>query len=87
MNLSKTFIIDLNKDFANTYHGLFFDLCPLKYFEPKIQGLTWKALGVWTKNHPQVVGTCPGHGPQLVAQDRLSKNCEPEPPPPLNKQE
>ena len=24
------------------------------------------ALGLWTLNHPQVVGTCPGHGPQLI---------------------
>ena len=45
-----------------------------------LQGLTWAALGLWTQNHPQVVGTCPGHGPQPIAQNILSKSFGPEPP-------
>ena len=28
-----------------------------------LQGVTWAALGLWTQNHLQVIGTCPGHGP------------------------
>ena len=32
-----------------------------------LQVLTWATLGLWTQNHPQVVGKCPGHGPQLIA--------------------
>ena len=31
------------------------------------QGFTWTALGLWTQNQPQVVGTCSGDGPQLIA--------------------
>ena len=34
-------------------------------------------LGLWTQNDPQVVGTCPGHGPQPVAQNRISKSLGP----------
>ena len=36
------------------------------------------------ENHPQVVDTCPGHGPQLIAQNRSSTSFGPEPPPSLN---
>ena len=43
-----------------------------------LQGLTWASLGLWTQNNPQVVGTSPGHGPQLTAQNRLSKSFGPE---------
>ena len=47
-----------------------------------LQGLAWAALGLWThQNNPQVVGTCPGHGPQPIAQNRVSKSFGPEPPP------
>ena len=28
-----------------------------------VQGLTGAPLGLWAQNHSQVVGTCPGHGP------------------------
>ena len=42
-----------------------------------LQGLIWAALGLWTQNHPQVVGLCPGHGPQLIAQSRPSKKYTP----------
>ena len=30
----------------------------------------WAALGLWAQNHHQIVGICPGHGPQLVAQNQ-----------------
>ena len=45
-----------------------------------LQGLAWAALGLWIQNHPQVVRTCPGHGPQRMAQNRLPKRFWPEPP-------
>ena len=35
-----------------------------------LQGLKWAALGIWTLNHPQVVGICPDNCPQLIAQSR-----------------
>ena len=28
-----------------------------------VEGLTWAALDLWSQNHPQVGGTCPGHCP------------------------
>ena len=31
-----------------------------------LRGLTWAMLYVWTKNYPQVVGTCSGHHGQLT---------------------
>ena len=42
-------------------------------------------LYVWTKNYPQVVGTCSGHHGQLISQNCvLTKiRAEPPPPPPL----
>ena len=48
-----------------------------------LQGLTWAALGLCTQNHHQVDGISPGHGPQLIAQNRISKSFRPEPPTPL----
>ena len=47
-----------------------------------LQGPTWSALGIWIQNNPQVVGKCPGHYPQLIAQNRSSKSFGPEPPSP-----
>ena len=41
-----------------------------------LQGLTWAALGLWAQNHSQVVGTCPGHGPQPTAPNLISKSYE-----------
>ena len=40
-------------------------------------------MGLWTQNHPQVVGTCPGHahGPQFTAQNRSSRSFRADPPP------
>ena len=51
-----------------------------------LRGLTWAMLYVWTKNYPQVVGTCSGHHGQLISQNCvLTKiRAEPPPPPPLN---
>ena len=40
---------------------------------------TFSILVFWS--NPQVVGTCPGHGPQPIAQNRLFKSFGPEPPP------
>ena len=34
-----------------------------------LRGLTWAMLYVWTKNYPQVVGTCSGHHGQLISQN------------------
>ena len=50
-----------------------------------LRGLTWAMLYVWTKNYPQVVGTCSGHHGQLISQNCvLTKiRAEPPPPPPL----
>ena len=31
-------------------------------------------------DHPQVVGTCPGHNPQPIAQNRVFKTEKPGPP-------
>ena len=40
-----------------------------------LRGLTWAMLYVWTKNYPQVVGTCSGHHGQLISQNCvLTKN-------------
>ena len=34
-----------------------------------LRGLTWAMFYVWTKNYPQVVGTCSGHHGQLISQN------------------
>ena len=47
-----------------------------------LQGLAWAALGLLTQNHPQVVGICPGDGPQPIAQNIISINFGPKPLPP-----
>ena len=65
-------------DFGLCYYLNFLDFGFLIHFS--IQGLTWAALGLRTQNHPQVVGTCPGHVPLLIAQNLLSKRFGPEPP-------
>ena len=39
-------------------------------------------LYVWTKNYPQVVGTCSGHHRQLISQNCVLKKIRAEPPPP-----
>ena len=48
-----------------------------------LRGLTWAMFYVWTKNCPQVVGTCSGHHGQLISQNCvltkivfLQKSCE-----------
>ena len=40
-------------------------------------------LYVWTKNYPQVVGTCSGHHGQLISQNCVLTKIRAEPPPPL----
>ena len=40
-------------------------------------------LYVWTKNYPQVVGTCSGHHGQLISQNCVPTKIRAEPPPPL----
>ena len=45
-----------------------------------LRGLTWVVLRAWSQNHPQVVGTCPGHHPQPIAQNRVFKIEKPKPP-------
>ena len=42
-----------------------------------LQGLTWAALGLWTQNHPQVVGSCSSHGFRPIAQNILCKWIDP----------
>ena len=34
-----------------------------------LQGLSWAMLYIWTRNYPQIVGTCPGHHGQLIYQN------------------
>ena len=46
-----------------------------------LRGLTWSVLREWTQNHPQVVGICPGHHPQLIGQNRVFKLERPGPAP------
>ena len=46
-----------------------------------LRGLTWAMLYVWTKNYPQVVGTCSGHHGQLISQNCVLKKIRAEPPP------
>ena len=41
------------------------------------------ALRAWTQNHSQVVGTCPGHHPQPIGQNRVFKTERSEPLPPI----
>ena len=36
-----------------------------------LRGLTWAMLYVWTKNYPQVVGTCSGHHGQNMYQQKV----------------
>ena len=50
-----------------------------------LRGLTWAMLYVWTKNYPQVVGTCSGHHGQLISQNCVLIKIRAEPPPPLNR--
>ena len=50
---------------------VFFDPC----FGPRPH---MGSINLWTQNHPQVVGTCHGHGLQVMAQNR---SFEPLPPP------
>ena len=47
-----------------------------------LRGLTWAMLYVWTKNYPQVVGTCSGHHGQLISQNCVPTKIRAEPPPP-----
>ena len=47
------------------------------------QGLTWTMLGTGTQNHPQFVGMCPGHQPQIISQNLCSKNIAYHTPSPL----
>ena len=37
-------------------------------------------LYVWTKNYPQVVGTCSGHHGQLISQNCVLTKIRAEPP-------
>ena len=46
-----------------------------------LRGLTWAMLYVWTKNYPQVVGTCSGHHGQLISQNCVLTKIRAEPPP------
>ena len=46
-----------------------------------LRGLTWAMLYVWTKNYPQVVGTCSGHYGQLISQNCVLTKIRAEPPP------
>ena len=46
-----------------------------------LRGLTWAMLYVWTKNYPQVVGTCSGHHGQLISQNCVPTKIRAEPPP------
>ena len=48
-----------------------------------LRGLTWAMLYIWTKNYPQVVGTCSGHHGQLISQNCVLTKIRAEPPPPL----
>ena len=45
-----------------------------------LRGLTWAMLYVWTKNYPQVVGTCSGHHGQLISQNCVLTKIGAEPP-------
>ena len=45
-----------------------------------LRGLTWAMLYVWTKNYPQVVGTCSGHHGQLISQNCVLTKIRAEPP-------
>ena len=44
------------------------------------RGLTCAMLYVWTKNYPQVVGTCSGHHGQLISQNCVVTKIRAEPP-------
>ena len=44
-----------------------------------LRGLTWAMLYVWTKNYPQVVGTCSGHHGQLISQNCVLTKIRAEP--------
>ena len=46
-----------------------------------LRGLTWAMFYVWTKNYPQVVGTCSGHHGQLISQNCVLTKIRAEPPP------
>ena len=78
MNLSETFRIDVNMDFANNIIRGLTKLYPLSFrfvFSGTflLQCLTWAIMGAWTKNLPKNVGTCPGHHLQLIAQNLVFK--------------
>ena len=45
-----------------------------------LRGLTWAMFYVWTKNYPQVVGTCSGHHGQLISQNCVLTKIRAEPP-------
>ena len=45
-----------------------------------LRGLRWAILRAWTQNHPRVVGTCPGHHPQIIGRYRVFEIERPEPP-------
>ena len=47
-----------------------------------LRGLTWAMFYVWTKNYPQVVGTCSAHHGQLISQNCVLTKIRAEPPPP-----
>ena len=43
-----------------------------------LRGLRWAVLRAWIQNHPKVVGTCTGHHPQPIGQNRVFEIERPE---------
>ena len=59
--------IEWNKKLSSIF---LFYISYIRFLAPfLLRGLTWAMLYVWTKNYPQVVGTCSGHHGQLISQN------------------
>ena len=84
VNLSENFRIDVNMDFANKKFEAqnpkktVFKFSVLS--QSLLRDLRRAVLRAWTQNHPEVVGTCPGHHPQTIGRNRVFEIERPEPP-------
>ena len=94
MNLSESFGINVNMDFAPTIRSRILIDASKKNLSPKSKkkGFFWilgsnqksatAVLHVWTQNYPQNVGTCHGLPHQPLARNTFFQSDRPDPPPP-----
>ena len=84
MNLSETFRINVNMDFAKYYLWPIFNLGLQKKLYPSFcsEASHGSVLHVWTQNCLQNFGTCLGRPLQLITRNHFFQSERPKPPPP-----